>query len=265
MGVFYRETCVKEVKTVANPQKTNGYTAIANEIIEAVTKVQFNSTQIRIILVVWRYTYGFNRKQHEISETFIVKATNISKRYISSELNKLIDMKVITLIRPSTYTKPKVIAFNKNYEEWKTNRTTVQQVNNTSTVEQPFNTTVEQSFHSTVEQLFHQERKIKDNIKKGDYEVFFEKIWALYPRKKGKGSVKATQIKKLYEIGEEKIIKCIEKYKAEIKRTNMQETYIQYGSTFFNSGYVDYLEKEINTKTQQTQQPFIPNFIETEF
>lgn len=165
---------------MARPKLENGYSKIANEILEAMVRTPFNATQFRIILVIWRYTYGFNRKEHEISETFLVKATGISKRYVSSELNKLIDMRVMNLVKPSTYTKPKTLSFNKNYEEWVVDsRTKVQQVNNPSTVEELIDTTVEQSFHSPVEQLFtstveqsfHQEIKIlkkdlKESIKK---------------------------------------------------------------------------------------------------
>jgi phage replication O-like protein O len=137
---------------MASPQKENGYTPIAHEILEAVARYPLNGTQIKILLVIWRYTFGFNRKEHQLSESFIAKATGTSKRYISSELNRLIDLKIIRLIFPATYTKPKTIAFNKNYEQWAHSGTIVQQVKNTSTVEQNFNTPVEELFHPTVEE-----------------------------------------------------------------------------------------------------------------
>jgi hypothetical protein len=40
--------------------------------------------------VVWRYTYGFNRKQHELSQNFIAEATGLHKKQIQRELNNLI-------------------------------------------------------------------------------------------------------------------------------------------------------------------------------
>ena len=67
---------------VADVQLENGYTRIANELLDAVIKTPFISTHLKIVLVCWRYLYGFNRKQAELSESFISKATGISKRYI---------------------------------------------------------------------------------------------------------------------------------------------------------------------------------------
>jgi len=103
---------------VACPQKENGYSPIANEILDAISKVQINGTQAVIIFQLWRYTYGFSRKSHYLSETFISKATGINKRCISREMKSLIAGKIITVVSESTFTKPRVIAFNKNYDEW---------------------------------------------------------------------------------------------------------------------------------------------------
>lgn len=153
---------------MASPQTENGYTRIANEILEKIINKQLNATQLKIILTVWRYTYGFNRKQHMLSETFISKATGISKRYISSEINKLIQMNLLKVIKVSTFNTARVISFNKNYDEWSVTKR--HQLNNSSTVEQTISTTVEELFITPVEQFFHQERNIKDNIKEREIE-----------------------------------------------------------------------------------------------
>ena len=68
---------------------------------------------------------------------------------------------------------------------------------------------------------------------------FWETIWALYPEKKGKGQVSDTQKAKLFKIGAEHLARCIERYKA--NKQDWQKW--QNGSTFFNSGYVDYLDE----------------------
>lgn len=103
---------------MANPQKENGYTAIANEIIDHIAKTQLNSTQFRIVMVIWRYTYGFSRKEHEFSETFLSNTTGISKRQIRRELTELINKRIIEVVRNATFSTPRVLQFNKNYEEW---------------------------------------------------------------------------------------------------------------------------------------------------
>lgn len=80
---------------------------------------------------------------------------------------------------------------------------------------------------------------------------FFETLWEMYPRKKGKGSVKPAQRRKLYAIGIEEMTRAVERYRQYI--AGKDEQYIQYGSTFFNSGYVDYLDKNYQPETKQSK------------
>ena len=158
--------------SMRGPQLEDGYTRIANTLLEAIYQTKFNATQLKILLLIIRYTYGFNRKSHDLSLSFIEKATGISKRYVSSELNRLIENRVVIVYENHTNTQSRRIGLNKNYTEWGI-RSNLPQLKNPSTVEekqdttveQSFNTTVEQSFNTTVEQFFNQERQYKDNIK----------------------------------------------------------------------------------------------------
>lgn len=75
---------------------------------------------------------------------------------------------------------------------------------------------------------------------------FFNDIWKLYPKKKGKGSVSVTQKKKLQRIGYDELSRCIERYKSYINDNDIGIQYVMHGSTFFNSGYVDYLDENYN-------------------
>jgi phage replication O-like protein O len=106
---------------MASPQKEEGYTPIANELLEQVFQQSLNGTQFRIILVVFRYTYGFSRKNHELSESFISKALNVHKKQVSRELNELITKGIIRVDREATFTTPRVISINKNYVNWQLN------------------------------------------------------------------------------------------------------------------------------------------------
>lgn len=150
---------------MANPQTENGFTRIANELLEAIYSTGFNGTQFKILLCVIRYTYGFKRKSHDLSISFISKATGVSKRYVSSELSRLIDNKVIAVLQEHTDTTSRILALNKNYTQWNISRTVVQQVNNTSTGEQEQHTTDDELFTTTDDELFIQERNIKENTK----------------------------------------------------------------------------------------------------
>lgn len=71
---------------------------------------------------------------------------------------------------------------------------------------------------------------------------FFERIWKLLPKKKGKGKVSDKQKKYLFnEVGEDSLVKAIKLFNKDMKSKDKQ--FIPYGSTFLNSGYVDYLEE----------------------
>lgn len=227
---------------MADVQKENGYTPIANDILDHLVKLPLSGAQLRIIIVIWRFTYGFSRKDHELSEAFLVKATGLSKKTISNELKRLIDLNLIKIVKASTFTTAKVITFNKDFDTWNS-RTILPQGNNPSTVEEKYNSTVEQSFHSTGEQSFPQDKQIyKTNIKTKSIDDFFEMIWSKYPRKEGKGSISKTQKKKLYKIGSEEMLRCIDRYKEKIEAEGIENRFIKQGSTFFNSGYVDFLD-----------------------
>ncbi|MDO7485482.1 replication protein [Peribacillus frigoritolerans] len=55
---------------MADVQLENGYTRVANEILEAIQMYTFTTNQLKIIMAVWRNTYGYTRKKHDISLGF---------------------------------------------------------------------------------------------------------------------------------------------------------------------------------------------------
>lgn len=78
---------------------------------------------------------------------------------------------------------------------------------------------------------------------------FFESIWKLYPSKKGKGQISDSKKKVLYNIGYEELSRAIERYKAGLAHDEWRKP--QNGSTFFNSGYIDYLDANYSEPEQQ--------------
>ena len=78
-------------------------------------------------------------------------------------------------------------------------------------------------------------------------EQLFEILWMMYPKKEGKGRVSKSKKTEIFKIGIEEMTRAVERYK-KAKRGKEKE-YLQMGSTFFNTGYVDYLDKEfVNNK-----------------
>lgn len=145
---------------MANPQPDQ-FTRISNELMEAIPMFKFNGTQLRILLVVLRYTYGFQRKSHELSLSFISNSTGVHKQQIKRELDRLIQTKVLIEKSEPTFNRSRVIEFNKNYDEWLISRQSAK----TLTVNKKDYHTVSELAYSTVSELAYQERNNKENIK----------------------------------------------------------------------------------------------------
>ncbi|WP_277585858.1 replication protein [Psychrobacillus antarcticus] len=102
---------------MANPQLNNGHTRIANEIFEQMMKTNLNGTQFRLVMAIWRYTYGFQRKANEMSTSFLAKVIDANRTQINRELSALIDRNIITVIGIGSK-GARVMGFNKNHKEW---------------------------------------------------------------------------------------------------------------------------------------------------
>ncbi|MEK3718920.1 replication protein [Paenibacillus sp. FSL R7-0333] len=103
---------------MAKPQKENGFAPIANEILDEICQYTFNGAQLRIVLKIWRLTYGYNRKDHDFSITFLQQVTGISGRTVKKEVAFLIKSKVLLVTKNETKTTARRLAFNKNYDDW---------------------------------------------------------------------------------------------------------------------------------------------------
>lgn len=71
--------------------------------------------------------------------------------------------------------------------------------------------------------------------------TLFDHLWSLYPKKRGKSSVSDKQKRKILEVGQENMEAAIKNYITEIEQNGTDMQYVKNGSTFFNSGYYDYL------------------------
>ena len=95
-----------------NPQKENGYTAIANEIVEALSRFNLSPYEWRVLMVIFRKTYGYQKKEDWISLSQIVSATGIHKANVSRAKAKLINRRIVIQTDNS-------IAFNKLHSQWR--------------------------------------------------------------------------------------------------------------------------------------------------
>lgn len=146
---------------MADPKKENGYTPIANELLEVILYLPFSATQLKIIFFIIRYTYGFNRDEANMSVGFLAKGTGISKRHITSELNKLLEWNVIEVVQEHTAIRSRVVRVNKDYDEWnmrcllpEIKKNVFEEYNSIHTDEEQFSTPDEEQFTTPDEGQF---------------------------------------------------------------------------------------------------------------
>ena len=92
-----------------------------------------------------------------------------------------------------------------------------------------------------------------------------DKLWNMYPKKKGKDKAYKKIAKLLKEYSLEELMRCVERYSKEVKGKDKQ--YIKQGDTFFNGGYVDYLDENYeevpqnsSTNSMSQTKKFIPKY-----
>lgn len=104
---------------MASPQKENGYTSISNELLEQIYRRRFSASQLKILLLVIRFTYGFNRKTATLSNTFIAAGTGMHEITVSKEVGTLLRDNVLKLYKKPSFHNSRIIGINKDYESWR--------------------------------------------------------------------------------------------------------------------------------------------------
>lgn len=96
---------------MASPQLENGYTMVANELLEALAKIKLCSYETRVLLFIIRKTYGWHKKTDWISLSQIAMGTDIRKPHVSRTINSL---KSRNIIERSN----RCVGLQKNHEKW---------------------------------------------------------------------------------------------------------------------------------------------------
>lgn len=177
-------------------QLEDGYTRTANELLERLMKIKLNGTQHNIVYCIIRNTYGFQRKSHAMSLTFISTAIEAHKDLVKRDLDKLIECNIVKVFKDGDYTHSREIGINKNVDEWVTYSKPIgRQSTNQSTVsESVYLQSTNQSI-PTVDQSVYQERKVfKESIK--EISTTTENPFRLF-ESEGFGTISATIGEKL--------------------------------------------------------------------
>lgn len=103
---------------MASPQLENGFTRIANEILEQLSRVQMSGTEWQFVMCLFRKTYGYNKTEDWITGSQIVVATGMKKERVSEAKKRLLERQIVTENRNK-------ISFQKDWEKWKELRKSV--------------------------------------------------------------------------------------------------------------------------------------------
>jgi phage replication O-like protein O len=226
---------------LANPQIENGYTKIANEILEALAHTRIPGEARQILDVIFRQTYGWGKKQDRISLTQFVKSTGIKKPHVIRSIKKLQEMNIITVAQKGndfilTY------CLNKNYDNWNllpkkvTLPKKVIPVANNGNEPLPIMVPTKERIKDNNKRNKTYDRTLSNQGETLSLIDWFESAWKIYPRKEGKKeSLKHfnATIKTDNDLND--FLSAINNYidQIEIKKTELQ--YIKHGKTFFNN------------------------------
>lgn len=103
---------------MANPQTEDGFTKIANEIMDALCRIRIPGEEMQVLNSILRKTYGWGKCEDAISLSQFVEMTGMLKPHIIKSIRGLLLKKVITVTENGN-AFVKVYKFNKDYDQWK--------------------------------------------------------------------------------------------------------------------------------------------------
>jgi phage replication O-like protein O len=102
---------------MANPQKENGYTALANEIWDKLAAYRLSGEEWQCLIVILRKTYGWQKQEDEISLSQFGQSTGIKKPNVVRSIKKLLSKKIIAIIKNDNDGTTKY-RFIKDFDKW---------------------------------------------------------------------------------------------------------------------------------------------------
>lgn len=236
------------------PQIEDGFLRIANELYDAILAFPFTARQLKVVLSIMRKTYGFGKKQDDISASQIGAMCGMSRNHATSTLNQLAGLRVITKI-PGVYGS--VVGINKDYKVWVIASTESVQASRIGTstelgqgVPEQYSDSPElgrvdspESGHTKDNFPKDNKQKKKDSCANADA---FARFWSAYPNKKSKGRAqKAFEKLNPNEQLLATILEAIERAKTSVQWTKNAGEYIPHPASWLNAaGWEDEFSNE---------------------
>lgn len=181
--------------------------------------------------------------------SFLTSALKLSEKWGWSRkktdafLKMLENERMISMERTTKGTTVTIVNYGKYQVEGTTEETTEDTAKGIT--EETTEDAAEGTAEGTQNKNVKNEKNINNNINtmcsRAEAERIFESLWKLYPVKKGKGQVSLAAKRRLVKVGCKEMARAIDRYILELEKDGGWRK-PQNGSTFFNSGYVDYLD-----------------------
>lgn len=97
---------------MASPQKENGFTPIANELLDAFMRLNLSEHAWRIVICIIRHSYGWHKKTAYLTLSQIARATGLDVRLIPRTVKRLCGRGII--IRDGN-----AYGLQKDYSQWR--------------------------------------------------------------------------------------------------------------------------------------------------
>jgi len=111
---------------MASPQLENGFTQIANELLERLATARLSANEISIMLLLARLSYSaFKRKSVALPISTLSALLELDKSNVSRLLKKMQNRSLIVCVKPSKGRASAEFAIQKNWKLWKTGRNTL--------------------------------------------------------------------------------------------------------------------------------------------
>lgn len=98
-----------------NPQLEDGFTRIANELLEAISTFGFSQRELSVLLAIIRKTYGYGKKTDDMSASQLTALCNVPRQHVTTTLLSLANRNVISKI-PGRFGS--IIGIQKNHKKW---------------------------------------------------------------------------------------------------------------------------------------------------
>ena len=105
-----------EERRKPGPQLEDGYIRIANELFDAILEKLASYRHTKVVLAILRKTYGYQKKEDDITVSQLAKMTGIHRNNVGAALKELEQMRVINPVRAGSHGL--MIGINKRHAEW---------------------------------------------------------------------------------------------------------------------------------------------------